>query len=678
MLTNSLEEYSEVAIDVPPDVTQEVFQGLMFAIQNTEVTVDQTVGGNQQILVGKKDDVAALKSKLDRIIHEKHYTTEEIKLPTAQLVYIDRRLRRALSSLHPEVTFSVNLQKGTLQGCGAASNVEEFICRARKAEYATQEVTKLPILALRLLASFDGRGILQKHISDYRIGYFFVSENGSIPESDLVPVVAIHLVGETRLELSNAADRLSAAVVVDSMNTNEEFKTVVRLQAWDDMRQKLQQKYLVHIHPEPELGKLRLASLTEHMEDIKADLLQFLIRHCYKVEAILLYKGQAEYLQKHCTEWTHLQQEMNAHNVRCLLRPKGQNVEIRLNGKTTPVKLMVAKVRKCIHTIAFCEMHVTAPMAVKHLQSEAGAYQLTGIAGSSQASIQVVVLPQSSSEVGGGICNAPSPFDSLEPPLHQEICVGTVTEGGMTVSIMHGDLTEYHVDVMVNAANENLHHAGGVARELVRKGGEVIQSTSSTYVAELGQVRKGKAVLMKAVGSLPCRAIVHAVGPRWNGGMDNEQWWIRKTVHTSLQEARNYATVAFPAMGTGVFRVPAHVSAQGMLDGIVAFAKENPSSIEKVTIMLYQEEHIDPFVARAVTSLCDVMIKDHRFKKYAARRVAAAGNEEDVVPKPSRHLSVVSRSAALFRAICVKKGSLREQKVCLALQYLSYYMHWLT
>ena len=669
VLTRSLGEYSEAIVDAPPDVAQEVLQVLIFGVQNSEVTVEPKTVRNQYILVGKKDDVAALKSKLDRIIKDKHYATEEIKLSPAHLVYIDVCLRRTLASLHPQVTFRINLQKGTLEVSGTSTDMEEFIHRARKAKYATIEV-RLPLLALRLLASNEGRETLQKHALDYHIGYFFVCEDGSTVVNDLAPIEVIHLVGETEIQLSQAADHLSGSIAVESVNTTTEFfESAVQTQAWEDLQRILRQKYcLVQFHPEPSQGKLQLACHAEHMKEVKSELIKFHETHCYRVEAIALHQGQVDYLQKYCAEWACLKQEMNRQNVRCSVEWNEQNLEFRFNGETTPVLCMVTKVRKCIRAIAFREMYVTAATAVKHLQSEAGKYQLKGIASSSKAAIQVVPRLQSHSDKNGGIHNAHSPFVSLEASLHQEICEGRVPAGGITLSIMQGDLTDYHVDVMVNPANENLNHAGGIARQFVLKGGEIIQFASSKHVAAKGQIKKGQAVLMNAVGSLPCWAIVHAVGPRWKGGGDNELEWIKKTVNASLQEATCFTTVAFPAMGTGGFGVPAHISAQGMLEGVVAFAKENPgSSIHKVIIMLYQEEHIDSFVTRAVTCLSDTTIKDQRFDRHTARKVAAVGCEEDVaIARPSRRPSVLSRTTTIFEAIRVKEGSLREQEVCMA------------
>lgn len=674
VLTRSLGEYSEATVNAPPDVAQEVIQVLFFGIHNYEVTVEPKTGRNQYILVGKKDDVAALESKLDRIIKDKHYATVEIKLSPAHLVYIDVCLRRTLASFHPQVTFKVNLQNGTLEVSGTSTDTEEFIHRAQTAKYATIEV-RLPSLALRLLASNEGRETLQKHTLDYRIGYFFVSEDGSPVVSDLAPIEVIHLVGETKIQLSRAADNLSGSIAVDSVNTSTEFfESAMQTQAWDDLQRRLWQKYcLVQFHPEPSQGKLQLACHAEHVQEVKSEVIEFHEMHCYKMEAITLHQGQVDYLQKYCAEWACLQQEMNGQNVRCSVESNEQieQAEIQFNGETTPVMCMVTKVQKCIRSIAFREMHVTAATSVKHLQSEAGKYQLTGIASSSKAAIQVVPKLQSHSDNNGSIHNAHSPFASLEASLHQEICEGRVPPGGITLSIMQGDLTDYHVDVMVNPANENLNHARGIARQFVLKGGEIIQFASNQYVAVKGQVKRGQAVLMNAVGSLPCWAMVHAVGPRWKDGADNELEWIKKTVNASLQEATCFTTVAFPAMCTGEFGVPVHISAQGMIEGIVAFAKENPaSSIQKVIIMLHQEEHIDSFVARAVACLSDTTFKNQRFKRHTARKVAAVGNEEDAeVAKPSRRPSVLSQTITMFKAIRVKKGNLREQEVCMAGQY---------
>ena len=98
---------------------------------------------------------------------------------------------------------------------------------------------------------------------------------------------------------------------------------------------------------------------------------------------------------------------------------------------------------------------------------------------------------------------------------------------------------------------------------------------------------------------MPCKAIIHAVGPRWRGGKANEEGVISKAVHESLKlaesDSANYTSIAFPALGTGIFKVPQSVSACGMVAGVRKFFEENPDSTMRVVIMVYQQSDIAPF-----------------------------------------------------------------------------------
>jgi hypothetical protein len=77
------------------------------------------------------------------------------------------------------------------------------------------------------------------------------------------------------------------------------------------------------------------------------------------------------------------------------------------------------------------------------------------------------------------------------------------------IRLVKGDIREREVDAIVNAANPYLRHVGGVAAAIVRKGGAIIQQESN----KIGFVPVGFAAITTA-GKLPCKAIIHAVGPR--------------------------------------------------------------------------------------------------------------------------------------------------------------------
>ena len=93
---------------------------------------------------------------------------------------------------------------------------------------------------------------------------------------------------------------------------------------------------------------------------------------------------------------------------------------------------------------------------------------------------------------------------------------------GQTLALYHGDLTEEKVDAIVNAANEHLAHGGGVAGAIVRRGGREIQEESYAWVRQHGPAGHDKPALTGA-GKLPCKAVIHAVGPMWGAGDEDRK-----------------------------------------------------------------------------------------------------------------------------------------------------------
>ncbi|CAC5391546.1 unnamed protein product [Mytilus coruscus] len=96
------------------------------------------------------------------------------------------------------------------------------------------------------------------------------------------------------------------------------------------------------------------------------------------------------------------------------------------------------------------------------------------------------------------------------------------TNGNKKVMIIKGDITQLDVDVIVNGANRDLQHKGGLARVLVNKGGIRIQDECDQYIAKRGPFSDGEVFCSKS-GDLSCKMIVHAVGPTWKGGKHKEE-----------------------------------------------------------------------------------------------------------------------------------------------------------
>ena len=140
--------------------------------------------------------------------------------------------------------------------------------------------------------------------------------------------------------------------------------------------------------------------------------------------------------------------------------------------------------------------------------------------------------------------------------------------------LVKGDITERNVDAIVNAANSYLKHGGGVAAAIVKKGGAIIQQESDKIVASKGPVPVGTAVASTA-GKLPCKAVIHAVGPRMGEG--DEDYKLRKAVRSSLVLASEigFRSISMPAISSGIFGFPKDRCAKILIEESKTFLQGN-------------------------------------------------------------------------------------------------------
>ncbi|XP_042759667.1 protein mono-ADP-ribosyltransferase PARP9 isoform X2 [Panthera leo] len=143
---------------------------------------------------------------------------------------------------------------------------------------------------------------------------------------------------------------------------------------------------------------------------------------------------------------------------------------------------------------------------------------------------------------------------------------------GLELSVWRDDLTRHTVDAVVNAANEELIHAGGLAQALVNAGGPEIQEESRRFISRFGKIPTGNIVITRA-GRLPCKLIIHAVGPRWVA-KDRQrcvcklQKAIRNILNYVTLTESDVETVAIPALSSGIFQFPLDLCTQTIVETI--------------------------------------------------------------------------------------------------------------
>jgi len=168
--------------------------------------------------------------------------------------------------------------------------------------------------------------------------------------------------------------------------------------------------------------------------------------------------------------------------------------------------------------------------------------------------------------------------------------------GQTLLDIIVADITTLDVGAIVNAANRSLLGGGGVDGAIHRAAGPELLAECET----LGGCETGLAKITKGY-RLKARHVIHAVGPIWQGGGDNEEALLAGCYRTGLDLAAAHAlaSIAYPAISTGIYRFPADLAARIAVGTVVSEIAAQPRGLTRVVFCCFApesaEHHKDAF-----------------------------------------------------------------------------------
>jgi O-acetyl-ADP-ribose deacetylase (regulator of RNase III) len=174
-----------------------------------------------------------------------------------------------------------------------------------------------------------------------------------------------------------------------------------------------------------------------------------------------------------------------------------------------------------------------------------------------------------------------------------------ITQAGQIISLKKGDITLEHVDIFVNAANDQLDHQVGIAKAICDSAGEKkFQLACRELIVNRGPLKEGDIdILVMDAGLLTGKMIIHAVAPRWSEQVSDER---KKFYFSSLQKLcqkclemgndRRGTSIAIPGIGSGIKGFPKQRCARALLLATRDFCKANPESCIKHIILIDMDD----------------------------------------------------------------------------------------
>ena len=345
----------------------------------------------------------------------------------------------------------------------------------------------------------------------------------------------------------------------------EESITLLNSNKWEEFCENVEKNTSVRVTADKGTPtQVFLIGKKREVESTYQTLEKFMKRNTIVNLRIDLNEGYAGYLKEYCTkDLEDIEKKLEEQNVRVQFVVDEE--AIRIDGTKDGARAAKEGIDDILSNIATDKIRLDKQRMQTYLQSEEGKAFLEVI--ESKHKCKILVTDDNG--------NGPTKILSKQPNSASKLLCSYETKEKISLKVYKGNITEHACDVIVNAANGDLKHIGGVAKSILDAGGREIQDECDTFVNKHGRLFDGECFSGRP-GKLPCKRLVHAVGPRWD---NSKRESVRKTLLVTcikaLEEAIDYRSIALPAIGSGVFGIPKEVCADIMIQAAEEFSTKH-------------------------------------------------------------------------------------------------------
>ncbi|XP_013388979.2 uncharacterized protein LOC106157780 [Lingula anatina] len=393
-------------------------------------------------------------------------------------------------------------------------------------------------------------------------------------------------------EITHACQIIKQNIIETPVSIKDGSQGILNTEKWHatvDQQEKLYPG-LCRIIPKADNSSVTIVAVKSVSGNVLECVSDFLTFNTVVEEFMKMERGKVTFLvERRLKRLREIEKENAENQVKIKWGKSGKSSGFLVQGNQPGIIATTRKLRDLCLKIESEIKEINKPGMPKYILSQRGKDFLENVETKHDCTIDVPSSSGPAEEDGDFVI-----VDSSD--INQKVVAHIKTPDNCVVAIHRDDLTQQHVDVIVNAANRDMAHIGGLAKAIVDAGGQSIQDECSAYTGKHGALLDGQ-VFASSAGKLPCKKILHAVGPVWRGGNNNEENLLYEAVYNCLDEATKmkFKAISFPALSAGVYRFPIDKCSEVILEAIRDFFKNSSTSITEVRIVSLEERVLTAF-----------------------------------------------------------------------------------
>ncbi|XP_043106137.1 protein mono-ADP-ribosyltransferase PARP14-like isoform X2 [Puntigrus tetrazona] len=496
-------------------------------------------------LAGMTHEIIGLKPIMEKMLEGVTYQFERKKNSVTEYMDISPAVysllkQDGLKSVSPHLQTDYNKKMNRLVLSGLNTDIIDIKNWVlEKKINIKQKHLQIDHLVLDFLRSVDCDEMSRDLFISHGITAVYTIENGNVV-----------VTGSTERALNDAEKRINTVLITKDLTVEDQG--VFEMTEWQVLKKQLEnsfnsfKKRSVFINLSKWRDKVTVTGCREQVMEVSEDLGRFFEKHT-RIEETVQVKSLAvsEFIKvRKSQDWQHY---IKSNEVKISFDPK--RPWIKLSGKHQFVQLAVTLFKKLADDL-YTDTLIIKKAGVRKYFMEQGKMMLSM---QFKENKFMVVFQEDDMLDSEEVEFTKGSFEDVG-----QVSCEVRIPGGVTVTVRKADICKINVDAVVNAANEDLKHIGGLALALLQAAGPSLQQICDQHTKANGPLKPGDAIITDA-GRLPCKYVVHAVGPRFSDSdRRNTEQCLRRAVRESLKRAssKNCSSIAIPVISSGIFGCP--------------------------------------------------------------------------------------------------------------------------